>query len=825
MHRVGGTAKMCSCREGGKCKSPGKHPKHTEWQKTPPMSAADVHETWDVPRLVPNLGIATGDASGFWVLDIDPANGGMESAGQLAQQHGAMPETRVVETGSGGWHYHFAMPDFPVTNAKHGLKEYPGIDVRGTGGFVVAPPSVSAKGEYRLVHDVATIPQAPPWLLDLVRPRADAKDVVTAEDLVKVTEELEPEERARLERYTNTIVQREVARLQGMTAAATTDPSAYRGEPWNQTTFDVSCTLLQLSNAPWSPLQPQDAYRLVFEHAPRDPDFDDEVVNRTFSSAATKIGTKARPIPPRPEPSGPVFPGDPLSDPRSGSRAHAEPATPKVGEDDDTDEIPEGERDPSVRLFGWDDLGNAHRILHRFGSQIRWVEQAAKWAVYRDGRWVLDDSQYVGWLVQEMIYNLPRTEGMGYAKGGARSDFTKWAKSQRMSGKITAALREAQRRRELQTGLTAFDVDPHLFNVANGIIDLRTGKLHEHVPVVVDAVDTDGIPTADLLMQQSPVRYDPDAPAALWQAFLDRVMPDKEMQHYLQMIVGYSITGLTTEQALFIHHGSGANGKSVFLEVMSKVLGDYGQVVPRTTLLVSGTGDEHPTAIARQVGKRFLQASETAAGRRLDEEMVKGLTGGEVQTARFMNKDFFDFKPTGKIHLVTNHLPRLTDAESIWRRLHLIAWREKIAEHERDTQMAAKIIAQESEGVLAWAVQGAQRWFEQGRLIKPISSQMDLADYRTDQDEFGEFIRDRLEIVPPDPLVEVFTTTTALYDAYKGWAYQSGHAKLMRKQDFARAMKERAGTYRYEEWRTADQRGFRWVKIKMMVMDPLEAHR
>jgi putative DNA primase/helicase len=202
-------------------------------------------------------------------------------------------------------------------------------------------------------------------------------------------------------------------------------------------------------------------------------------------------------------------------------------------------------------------------------------------------------------------------------------------------------------------------------------------------------------------------------------------------------------------------------------------------------------------------GRRFLQASETAAGRRLDEETVKGLTGGEEQTARFMGADFFDFTPTGKIHFVTNHLPRLTDAESIWRRLHLVGWREKIPEHEQDVRLAQKIIAEESEGVLAWAVRGAVDWHTRmvsgQRLAVPASMKADLQDYRTDQDVLGEFIDSRLV---KDGVS--YTAMSDIYGAYAAWCFQSGIKSPLTSQDLSRALGER----KFDRKRTGKSRGF-----------------
>ena len=334
-------------------------------------------------------------------------------------------------------------------------------------------------------------------------------------------------------------------------------------------------------------------------------------------------------------------------------------------------------------------------------------------------------------------------------------------------------------------------------------IDLRTGELTPHDPRA-------------LAMLQSPIAYDPAAKAPRFYKFLERCLPDPEIRSYLQKATGYSLSGSMAEQAMFIHHGPGANGKSVYLVLASMLAGDYSQVVPRETLLAKGSTPEHPTSVARMRGRRFLQASETGVGRRLDEETVKGLTGGEQQTARFMGANFFDFTPTGKIHLVTNHLPRLTDAESIWRRLHLIAWTQTLPIAERDPrylQPSFWIEEGEAPGILAWAVQGAVRWQEEGLDI-PASMRQDLDEYRSDQDILGEFISLRLE---KDEAA--FAATSDIYGAYQSWAFNNGIKNTLTAQDLGRALKER----RFMTHRTGKARGFRCqlLPVDHRVVDPL----
>ena len=789
LHRIG-EGDVCTCRAGAACRSAGKHPIDARWQNTPAMSGADVQATFEEGKY--NVGIATGTPSGFWVLDLDTDKPGAEErfrALLASQDAEELPPTYTVRTGGGGYQFYFSMPDFEVSNSARRLPD--GVDVRGTGGQVVAPPSVSGKGVYSVLRNTDVL-RAPAWLEELVRPAPPAPPVAY-EDVPKLTD-LPAEEQQRLAGYTKIVLGKELRRLDEC------KQKGWGGPGWNQTTFEVACVLVELANSPWCPMTMQEAHEALLKQAPQDGEFGEDAISTCFRSAVSSVAGKVRAMPERPKIT--VYAGDPLTDP-----------TPGLGSPTAGGTTPSSGEPGPVVLRDWTDLGNARRMVDLYGDRLRWVRSAEDWAVYDKGAWRIAGTPAAQALVQDMVEGLPEREAALYSDNpgdddgsSQRDQFLKWAKGQQMSSKIDACLKQSKGRSELQVEMTDFDSDPFLFNCANGIVDLRTGELlpHDHTK---------------LLMLQSPVEYDPAAPTSLWDRFLERCLPDPEVRDYLQLAFGYSLTGSMAEQAMFLHHGSGANGKSVFLVVASHLAGTYGQVVPRETLLAkSGSATEHPTSVARMRGRRFLQASETAAGRRLDEETVKGLTGGEQQTARFMGADFFDFTPTGKIHFITNHLPRLTDAESIWRRLHLVAWTVVIPVDERDPHLAEKIIKQEAAGVLAWAVRGAVKWnelIEAGqRLPIPASMKRDLSDYRTDQDILGEFVEDRLERDD-----EAFTATSDIYGAYAAWCFAAGIRNPMTAPDLARALAER----KIPRHRTGKARGFRvhLLPAGQIATDPL----
>src|SRR5262249_26057261 len=208
--------------------------------------------------------------------------------------------------------------------------------------------------------------------------------------------------------------------------------------------------------------------------------------------------------------------------------------------------------------------------------------------------------------------------------------------------------------------ISEFDTDHMLFNVKNGTLDLRTGELRPHR-------------REDFISRISDIEFDPKAECELWDAFLWRVLGnDQELYEYAQRLVGYLLTGNTSEQVLHFLYGLGANGKSVFFEIVQELLGDYAIVVsPELVLVRRHSGI--PNDIARLRGVRAAFMNETSQGSRFDEAKLKDLTGGDKLSGRFLHQEFFDFPPTHKLIIRGNHKPVIagTDAGG-WRRLRLI---------------------------------------------------------------------------------------------------------------------------------------------------------
>ncbi|CAM5427805.1 MULTISPECIES: phage/plasmid primase, P4 family [Streptomyces] len=434
----------------------------------------------------------------------------------------------------------------------------------------------------------------------------------------------------------------------------------------------------------------------------------------------------------------------------------------------------------------WDDIGNAQRVVDRYGTEIRWITDTEQWAFYEAGRWVLKGANTGVWTRVVSTVDHLADEADNYSDEPPaiepdvrpskddllteREKFTKWARGQRMRTKLAAAREVLQAHPAVHCTMSHFDRPEMLLNVANGIVDLKTGDLLAH--------------SRDLyLMQQSPVRYDPKATCPQFEAFLDSVMPDPERRAYLARVVGYTITGSTEEQVMFIHHGDGQNGKGVFMRVMMELLGDYAQSVPRSTLLAKQS-DGIPNDIARMMGKRLLSTTETSAGKKLDDELVKQLTGEDTMSARFMHAEFFDFRPVGKIHLATNYLPRVGGGHGIARRLQDIGWDVVVPPNKRIAKLDEKIMATEAAGVLNWAIRGCLEWQRDG-LSVPEAVREKTREHLASSDPLAIWLEEETAEVPQGA-----TETRLLYANYKIWSEASG-LRPMSVTAFALALKER----------------------------------
>jgi putative DNA primase/helicase len=306
------------------------------------------------------------------------------------------------------------------------------------------------------------------------------------------------------------------------------------------------------------------------------------------------------------------------------------------------------------------------------------------------------------------------------------------------------------------------DKDHWLFNVRNGTIDLRTGELKEH--------NQD-----DLITRIANVDYDPNADCPAWKQFIMEIMNyNTELITFIQNALGWAITGDISEQSMFILFGTGANGKSTFLNTIMNIVGDYAVATPTETFMKK-QGDHISNDLARLRGTRFVTTTEAEHGRRLSEPLIKQMTGNDQMTARFLYGEYFNFVPTFKIWMATNHKPVIKGTDhGIWRRIKLIPFITRIEEEKQDKHLERKLI-QEASGILNWLLEGAKRWYKEGlKTPKIIINATD--EYRAEMDIIGNFIKERCVHGEGDSI-----QARELFKCYQEWCNENNeHASCER---------------------------------------------
>jgi len=585
----------------------------------------------------PGVGIVTGPVSGVLVLDVD----GTEGEAEL-QKHGH-PVTPMVRTASGGLHLYFKHPEQHV---RTGIRVAPGLDVKASGGYVVAPPSVGPNGrtyEWIISPEDAEAADPPEWLMSLIeRPKRNAAAPPVGKKIAPGRRNQE------LTSIAGTMRRRGLEEAEIL--AALQSANERRCDP---------------------PLEAEEVEKIAASVARYEParsaDPDGDVVRVSFNG-----------------------------------RRSAQPP----------------------RGYNLTDLGNAERFVAQHGDDVRYCYPWRKWLAWTGARLERDDAGRVHRLAKEVVRGIYR-EASDAEDEDRRKALAKHAAASESETRIRAMIELAKSENPISPN--ELDADPWLLNVLNGTIDLRTGQLRVHR-------------REDRITKLAPVEYDPHAKAPTWEAFLGRMLPSEELRAFVQRAAGYSATGDTSEQCMFIHHGPGANGKSTFQETVAAALGDYAMRTPTETLLVKRSSSV-PNDVARLKGARFVTASETEEGRRLTESLVKDLTGQDTISARFMWAEWFDFKPTHTLHLSTNHKPEIRGTDpAIWRRIRLIPWAVTIPPEEQDRKLAEKL-RDELPGILAWVVRGCSAWLRDG-LKAPEEVRRATKAYRAEMDVLAAFLAD-----------------------------------------------------------------------------------
>lgn len=753
------------------------------------------------------IGIAMGD-NGLFALDFDPRTD--DATGEvwtlerlkteLEEQIGCpLPVSLAVRTPSDGVHVYLQQPSGELIKNRGNLPEH--VDVRGEGGYVIAPPSVMASGRgYRWLRDDQSAPIAEPPA-SLVKILQAGKGAMPACGKPKASGG-RGEDSAN--RYAMTALDRECVAIQ-------TAPRGKRQDALNRSSFSVAT--LVAAGALAEPL----ARSAVMAAALRNPGNDDErAIEATIDSGWA---------------AGMATPRDlsHLTAPRPGSTSAARlrtandnPALPALPQDD----VDALHRRLCMRPFT--DLGNAERFAARYGDRVRYVDKMG-WMAYDGRRFILDgaDALIGGWVhdtvrAMRVEARVMRESGRrDQAQDGALDDLVEvkrdgtevllsdklvaWAKASESSNRLSCIAGIA---RNLGTaGLTIqpeqLDRNPFLINVLNGTLALH------HEP---DAPDEPWAELrlrphdpGDLITRLAPVEYRPGAECPVYDRFLARVQPADDMRRFLHQWGGLSLTGDVSEQKLAFFHNKGANGKSTLVDTWATISGDYSGTVPIETFLDQGRkrkGSDASPDLAALVGVRMLRTSEPEKGSKLAEALIKLATGGEPIPVRRLMRDPFDLYPAFKLTVSGNHRPSISGIDDgIWRRVMLVPWDVQIPDAEKDRNLVTKM-KREASGILNRLLDGLVDWRLNG-LKEPASVRGATADYREESDPLGRF----LALCTAEAKGER-VQSSKLYALFIAWARASGEREWTQ-TGFSKAMLDRGH-------RKVESHGMRWVDMSMI---------
>ncbi len=737
----------------------GKRPFVDGWQKAQAAPPQQVRE-W-IERGF-NIGLRTGRVSGVVVVDVD-------EGGRVPSWCQALKPPTVV-TGSGGLHFYFRAPQQGLKNSagKIGAK----IDVRGDGGQVVFPGSTHPKTGHQYAWatgasiDDRALPDMPRRVVDLLNGKQTAQTQRTRETLSVDVHGSTP--------YGMRAVHNEIARLQAA-------PEGQRNDTLNRVAFSLG-TLADTGHLGTAYDWVMDTLESVAIACGLTQRESKATIRSGFAEGVSRGRPNAPALPgqePRPtrEPSGAQPPeasaagaaranvtgalaaqgqGGPVLPPPQ----HAQPTPASVGAD----------REP------YTDLGNARRLARQYGNSLRWSEGLG-WMTWNKRVWERDGAVGAHARVFELTDIMRiEAEDLGTIDAEAGEAYYAWAMRSQNKPRLDAAVKLAQFVPPITAQTEQFDTNPMLVTCNNGTMNLDAWRMYEPR-------------RADHITKQVHVDFRADSTCPRWLAFLDRIFAgDAELIAFVQRALGYSLTGHTGEQVLFLCYGTGANGKSTLLSTARYVFGDYAANADFSTFLVGRnqqTGGGARSDLARLAGSRFVCAVEPDDGARFSESVVKAITGGDPITARYQYASEFEYTPQLKLWLSANHKPRITGTdEAIWRRIRLIPFTVTIPKDERDRDLEAKL-REEAPGILQWILQGCFSWKQNGLAAPKVVTDA-TQEYREEQDSLAEWIAQECHVGN----TQFRCQAMSLYANYKAWAEQNGEY-VWSQTRFGRALKER----------------------------------
>lgn len=378
------------------------------------------------------------------------------------------------------------------------------------------------------------------------------------------------------------------------------------------------------------------------------------------------------------------------------------------------------------------DVGNAKRLVAEHGHELRFSE-AFGWLVWDGARWKPDATGAAERAAKTSAEKLFQAIPKMNITDDFRKKLASFANGSMQSHKLDATLKVARTEKEVIIEGENFDQQPYRLNVLNGTLDLTTGEVAEH-------------DRNDLITKLAPVEFDPDARSDTWDGFVERILPDPIVRAFVQRCAGYSCAGDPIEKYLMFCHGPQDTGKSTFLDALEATLGDYAQTADFETFLAKKGGHGVRNDIARMRGVRLIKSLEVDEGEKLAAGVVKSMTGGDTISARFLYKEFVEFKMEGVLWLAANARPRVdANDAAMWRRILHVPYSVSIPKEEQDTSLKWKLREPEVQrAILRWLADGYRSYMEIGIDVPDVVKAY-TEEYRFEQNPLADFFESRAE--------------------------------------------------------------------------------
>ncbi len=449
------------------------------------------------------------------------------------------------------------------------------------------------------------------------------------------------------------------------------------------------------------------------------------------------------------------------------------------------------------RYYTYDDTGNALRFRDANAGLIHYNHVDGCW-IYWDGvRWASDENGEIKRRADKMLADMAK-DLKEMQDDPAYNAYKKHLSRSRSHRGKEGFIAEARHLEGVPVLPSEMDRAGNAFNVRNCLISLKTGRTAEHDKKY-------------MISKLAPVTYDENAKCPRWDRFIEEITcGDKSLQLYLQRMIGYCMTAYTKEQCMFFLYGNGSNGKSVFVDTIAYMLGEYAASCQPETVMMRDRNNTARGDLARLKGARMVVTSEPNDGCRLDEGIVKQMTGGTENklTARFLYGREFEFSPEFKIVMSTNYKPVIKGTDNgIWRRVRLIPFTAEFTKENRDPQLTEKL-RRELPGILNWAIAGAVGWCKEGL---PPCAIIDEAgqEYRSEMDRVQQFLDDCTTRSESSS-----TQASTLYKCYKAWCSEQGDRFPVGSTKFFMELKRR-----FKSRKTEAYNEYIGIKINDLGMD------